>query len=192
MKLVVGLGNPGIQYEGTRHNVGFDVLDLFADMCRVEFDKSGFKGSYCLVNNPSLPDKVILLKPQTFMNLSGEAVQPLMAFYKIDVDDLLVVYDDMALPPGSIRLRPSGSSGSHKGMQNIIDRLGSEKIKRIRVGIGEPPHGGADYVLSKPSGEEKRLLELAKQEAALAIRDYLLHGFPFAMNAHNQGKKSAG
>ena len=192
MKLVVGLGNPGIQYEGTRHNVGFDVLDLFADMCRVEFDKSGFKGSYCLVNNPSLPDKVILLKPQTFMNLSGEAVQPLMAFYKIDADDLLVVYDDMALPPGSIRLRPSGSSGSHKGMQNIIDRLGNEKIKRIRVGIGEPPHGGADYVLSKPSGEEKRLLELAKQEAALAIRDYLLHGFPFAMNAHNQGKKSAG
>lgn len=192
MKLVVGLGNHGIQYEGTRHNVGFDVLDLFADMCRVEFDKSGFKGSYCLVNNPSLPDKVILLKPQTFMNLSGEAVQPLMAFYKIDADDLLVVYDDMALPPGSIRLRPSGSSGSHKGMQNIIDRLGNEKIKRIRVGIGEPPHGGADYVLSKPSGEEKRLLELAKQEAALAIRDYLLHGFPFAMNAHNQGKKSAG
>ena len=192
MKLVVGLGNPGIQYESTRHNVGFDVLDLFADMCRVEFDKSGFKGSYCLANNPSLPDKVILLKPQTFMNLSGEAVQPLMAFYKIDVDDLLVVYDDMALPPGSIRLRPSGSSGSHKGMQNIIDRFGSEKIKRIRVGIGEPPHGGADYVLSKPSGEEKRLLELAKQEAALAIRDYLLHGFPFAMNAHNQGKKSAG
>lgn len=192
MKLVVGLGNPGIQYEGTRHNVGFDVLDLFADMCRVEFDKSGFKGSYCLVNNPSLPDKVILLKPQTFMNLSGEAVQPLMAFYKIDADDLLVVYDDMALPPGSIRLRPSGSSGSHKGMQNIIDRLGNEKIKRIRVGIGEPPHGGADYVLSKPSGEEKRLLELAKQEATLAIRDYLLHGFPFAMNAHNQGKKSAG
>lgn len=192
MKLVVGLGNPGIKYEGTRHNVGFDVLDLFADMCRVEFDKSDFKGSYCLVNNPSLPDKVILLKPQTFMNLSGEAVQPLMAFYKIDVDDLLVVYDDMALPPGSIRLRPSGSSGSHKGMQNIIDRLGSEKIKRVRVGIGEPPHGGADYVLSKPSGEEKRLLELAKQEAALAIRDYLLHGFPFAMNAHNQGKKSAG
>lgn len=192
MKLVVGLGNPGIQYEGTRHNVGFDVLDLFADMCRAEFDKSGFKGSYCLVNNPSLPDKVILLKPQTFMNLSGEAVQPLMAFYKIDVGDLLVVYDDMALPPGSLRLRPSGSSGSHKGMQNIIDRLSSEKIKRIRVGIGEPPHGGADYVLSKPSGEEKNLLEQAKQEAALAIRDYLLHDFPYAMNAHNQGKKSAG
>ena len=192
MKLVVGLGNPGIQYEGTRHNVGFDVLDLFADMCRVEFDKSGFKGSYCLVNNPSLPDKVILLKPQTFMNLSGEAVQPLMAFYKIDVSDLLVVYDDMALPPGSLRLRPSGSSGSHKGMQNIIDRLSSEKIKRIRVGIGEPPRGGADYVLSKPSGEEKNLLEQAKQEAALAIRDYLLHDFPYAMNAHNQGKKSAG
>ena len=188
--LVAGLGNPGKKYEGTRHNAGFDALDFIAGRWNAPTPRVKFEG--LLAQTAVNGHKVILLKPQTFMNLSGEAVQPLMAFYKIGVDDLLVVYDDMALPPGSIRLRPSGSSGSHKGMQNIIDRLGSEKIKRIRVGIGEPPHGGADYVLSKPSGEEKRLLELAKQEAGLAIRDYLLHGFPFAMNAHNQGKKSAG
>lgn len=185
MKLIVGLGNPGPQYEGTRHNMGFEALDIFADMCRVDFDKSGFKGVYAVVNNPSLPDKVILLKPETFMNLSGESVQPLMAFYKIAIEDLLIVYDDMALEPGVIRLRPAGSSGSHKGMQNIIDRLGSNQIKRIRIGIGEPPRGGADFVLSKPRGEEKTKLNGAKEEAALAIRDYLLHDFAYAMNHHN-------
>lgn len=165
--------------------MGYEALDVFADMCRASFDKSGFKGVYAVVNNPSLPEKVILLKPETYMNLSGDSVQPLMAFYKIDIEGLVVVYDDMALEPGVIRLRPAGSSGSHKGMQNIIDRLGSDRIKRIRIGIGEPPHGGADFVLSKPRGEEKTRLDAAKEDAALAIRDYLLHDFAYAMNHHN-------
>lgn len=185
MKLIVGLGNPGKQYEGTRHNMGFMVLDEFAEMLSVDIDKEGFKGQYALVKDPRFPEPFLLLKPTTFMNLSGEAVRSIVDFYKIDIDDIVVVYDDMAIPEGKIRLRPFGSSGSHNGMKNIIAHLGSERFKRIRIGIGEPAHSGVDHVLTKPTGEALEQIKAAIHQGALALRDYLLHDFAFAMNHYN-------
>ena len=186
MKLIVGLGNPGREYEGTRHNAGYLALDQFAEMCRADFDRTGFKGAYALVKNPSFAEPILLLKPETFMNLSGESVRAAMNFYKLSPEDVLVIYDDMAIEPGRIRLRPFGSSGAHKGMQNIIDLLGTDRIKRIRIGIGEPPFSGVDWVLTKPKDEEKEKVESAAGEAAKAIRDYLLNGWDYAMNHYNQ------
>ena len=185
MKLVVGLGNPGKQYEKTRHNMGYMVLDRLAEMFSVDFDYDKFKGIYGICKNPVLPEPVIFAKPETFMNLSGEFVRPLMDYFKIDLSDLIVIYDDMAIPEGKIRLRASGSHGSHNGMRNIIDLLHSEQIKRIRVGIGEPPHGGVDYVLSKPVGESLELANQAIELAAKATKDALTHDFAYAMNHYN-------
>lgn len=186
MKLVVGLGNPGKQYEFTRHNMGFMAVDQFAEMCRADFDHSKFNGVYAIVKDPAFPDSLIIAKPETFMNLSGDFVRPLMEYYKIEPSDLVVVYDDMALPPGKIRLRPSGSSGSHNGMRSIIANLKTEAFPRIRIGIGEPPHTGADWVLGKPSGEEKTLIDSGIENAAKAIRDALQKGFTYAMNHYNK------
>jgi peptidyl-tRNA hydrolase, PTH1 family len=186
MKLIVGLGNPGKEYEHTRHNMGFMALDAFAELCKADFDKRKFNGVYTLVKEPSFGDAVILAKPETFMNLSGEFVRPLMDFYKIEAKDLLVVYDDMALPPGKLRLRPSGSSGSHNGMKSIIGALHTETFPRLRIGIGEPPHTGVDWVLGKPSGEDKEAIEKGIEEAAKALRDALQHGFAYAMNHYNK------
>ena len=183
MKLIVGLGNPGKKYEHTRHNMGFDTLDLFADLAMIDIDKESFKG---LVGRGKLFNQdVLLLKPQTFMNLSGESVREIVNYFKIDIDDILVIYDDMALEPGRIRLRPSGSSGGHKGMQNIIEHLGTENIKRIRIGIGEPTYDTIDYVLSKPTKDEKPVVEEAINEAVEAIKTYLKNNFEVAMNKFN-------
>ncbi|MCR5490961.1 MAG: aminoacyl-tRNA hydrolase [Bacilli bacterium] len=189
MKLVVGLGNPGRQYENTRHNMGFMAVDKFAEMAKADFDRNMFKGTYAICKNPAFDDTIIILKPETLMNLSGECVQQMMHYFKIETEDVIVVYDDMALEPGKIRLRPFGSSGGQKGMQNIIDNVGTDQIKRIRVGIGEPPHGGVDWVLGKPSGEDLEKLNEATSNAARAIRDALLKGWSFAMNHYN-GKEN--
>jgi PTH1 family peptidyl-tRNA hydrolase len=185
MKLIVGLGNPGKEYAGTRHNMGYLTLDRFADMANGSFDHSGFRGVYGIVKNPDLPEGVIIAKPETFMNLSGEFVRPLADYFKIPVEDIIVVYDDMALPEGAIRLREMGSSGGHKGIQNIIDNFKSPAIKRIRIGIGEPLHTGVDWVLSKPTGESKDRIDAAIDNAAKALRDILIHGFPYAMSVYN-------
>ena len=183
MKLIVGLGNPGKKYEHTRHNMGFDTLDLFADLAMIDIDKESFKG---LVGRGKLfGQDVLLLKPQTFMNLSGESVREIVNYFKIEIEDILVIYDDMALEPGRIRLRPSGSSGGHKGMQNIIEHLGTEDIKRIRIGIGEPTYDTIDYVLSKPTKDEKSQIEEAINEAVEAIKTYLKNNFEIAMNKFN-------
>lgn len=186
MKLVVGLGNPGKQYELTRHNMGFMAVDRFAMMCKADFDHSKFNGVYSIVKDPAFPDPLIIAKPETFMNLSGDFVRPLMDYYKIEPSDLIVVYDDMALPPGKIRLRPSGSSGSHNGMRSIIANLKTEDFPRVRIGIGEPPHTGVDWVLGKPCGEEKTLIDSGVENAAKAIRDALQKGFTYAMNHYNK------
>lgn len=187
MKLFVGLGNPGREYEGTRHNMGFMCLDRFADMAGAVFDKSGFKGSYALVRNPNFSEPIILLKPETYMNNSGESVRALVDFYKIDPEDVIVVYDEMAIPEGEIRLRLAGSSGGHKGIQSIITHLGTQNIKRIRIGIGEPPHKDAvNYVLGKPSKESLPLIEEALMNGARALRDSELRDFNYAMNLYNQ------
>ena len=185
MKLVVGLGNPGRQYQGTRHNMGYMVVDRLAEVFSCDFDYSKFKGVYGICKNPALPETTIFAKPETFMNLSGEFIRPLMDYFKIPVEDLIVIYDDMAIPEGKIRLRLSGSHGSHNGMRNIIDLLKTEDIKRVRVGIGEPEFTGIDYVLGKPKGEHLALAQEAIDEAVKATKDALLHGFDYAMNHHN-------
>jgi PTH1 family peptidyl-tRNA hydrolase len=186
MKLIAGLGNPGAKYDGTRHNMGFKTLDKFADICSASFDREGFNGLYGIVRNPALPEPVIIVKPQTFMNLSGDCVRPLADYFKIGRDDIVVVYDDMALPEGTIRLRENGSSGGHKGMQSIIERYGSDAIRRLRIGIGEPErHNSIDYVLGKPKGDSLAKLEEATDRAAKALRDVLLRGFPYAMSVYN-------
>lgn len=186
MKLFAGLGNPGKEYEGSRHNMGYLTLDKFADMVGASFDHSNFKGEYGIVKNPSFSEPIIIVKPTTFMNLSGDCVRPLADYFKIPQEDIVVVYDDMALPEGTIRLREDGTSGGHKGMQNIIDHYGSNLIRRIRVGIGEPPHNDPiDYVLGKPKGDSLTLVEEATDRAAKALRDILTHNFAYAMSIYN-------
>ena len=183
MKLIVGLGNPGKKYEHTRHNMGFDVLDLFADLASIDIDKESFKG--LLGRGKLFNEDVILLKPQTFMNLSGESVQEVVHYFKISLEDIIVIYDDMDILPGKIRLRPNGSSGGHKGIQSIIDKLGTDNIKRIRVGIGKPTYDTIDYVLSKPSKEEKEEIEEAIKEASEALKIALKENFDIAMSRFN-------
>lgn len=189
MKLFVGLGNPGKQYEGTRHNMGFIVVDKFMEMVHADFDRSGFHGTYGIVKNPAFSEPIVVLKPETFMNLSGTSVSECASFFKIDVDDIVVVYDDMAVAEGCIRLRLDGSSGGHKGIQNIIEQLGTQKIKRIRVGIGEPKFNTIDFVLGKPTGDSVPLIESATDNACKALRDIETLGFQRAMNTYNSIKK---
>ena len=184
MKLIVGLGNPGKKYEHTRHNMGFDTVNLFAELAKIDIDKEAFKG---LVGRGKVFDEdVYLLKPQTFMNLSGESVREIVNYFKIDINDVIIIYDDMALEPGKIRLRASGSSGGHKGMQNIIDQLGTEEIKRIRIGIGESTDDTIDYVLSKPLKEERPLIDEAIKNAVEALKEILKNNFEKAMTNFNR------
>ncbi|MCQ2802273.1 MAG: aminoacyl-tRNA hydrolase [Bacilli bacterium] len=183
MKLIVGLGNPGSKYEHTRHNMGFDVIDLFSDLSKIDIDKETFKG--VLGRGKVFDEDVILLKPLTFMNLSGESVQLVVNYFKIPIEDVLVIYDDMALAPGTIRLRSNGSSGGHKGMQNIIEKLHTENVKRIRIGIGEPTFDTIDFVLTKPNKEEKPLIDEAIVRATEAIKVYLNKNFETAMSQYN-------
>ena len=184
MKLIVGLGNPGKKYEGTRHNMGFMAVDLLSDQAQIDVDKEVFHG---LMGRGKIFDTdVILFKPTTFMNLSGTAVQEVVHYFKIALEDIVVIYDDMALPVGSIRLRKEGSSGGHKGMQNIIDCLSTEQIKRIRVGIGEPgDNDNIDFVLSKPLKDEMPSIEEAISDAVRAVKEYLKSDFDRAMNKYN-------
>jgi PTH1 family peptidyl-tRNA hydrolase len=190
MKLFVGLGNPGKEYEGTRHNMGFDAIDKFAELVKADFDRESFKGIYGIVKNPAFKEPIIILKPQTFMNLSGTAVRPLADYFKIPVEDIVVCYDDMALPEGVIRLRENGSSGGHKGMQNIIDVYANSAIKRIRIGTGEPPHDNPiDYVLSRPTGDSLIKTSEATDLCAKALRDIELRDFPYAMSIYNASSK---
>lgn len=183
MKLIVGLGNPGKKYEHTRHNMGFDVVDLFSELAQIDIDKDAFKG---LVGRGKVFDEdVYLLKPQTFMNLSGESVREIVSYFKIPKEDIIVIYDDLDLEPGKIRLRLSGSSGGHRGIQNIIDQLGSEEIKRIRIGIGKPTYDTIDYVLGKPLKEEQVLIDEAIKKAVDALKETLKNNFDSAMNKFN-------
>ena len=183
MKLIVGLGNPGKKYEKTRHNMGFMVVDLLSDISQIDVDKEIFNG---LMGRGKIFDEdVFIFKPQTFMNLSGTAVQQVIHFFKVDIQDVIIVFDDMALPVGTIRMRLSGSSGGQKGMQNIIDMLGTEEIKRIRIGIGEPEYDSVDYVLSRPSKDEQVLLDQAINNAVEALKETLKTSFDRAMSKFN-------
>lgn len=184
MKLLVGLGNPGTKYKNTRHNMGFMSVDLLAESLGIDIDKNDFKGLYARFKYKQ--EDVILFKPQTFMNLSGEALVQIKQFFKVEDEDIVVVYDDLDLEPGIIRLRLSGSSGGQKGMQNIIELLGTQDIKRIRIGIGKPIYDAVDYVLGRATGEEKEKLEQAIVTASKALKDILDNGFLHAMAEFNK------
>ena len=185
MKLVVGLGNPGQKYEGTRHNVGFQVIDHCEKSLNIPLNQSKFKGVYGFehINN----EKIFLLKPLTYMNLSGESVVPLMKFYKISVENLLVIYDDLDLKPGTIRLRQKGSHGGHNGMKSIINHLGTDEFNRIRIGIGRPEPGipVSNYVLSSFHPEEGELVNQATLKASEAVEAWTKTPFLKVMNDFN-------
>ena len=184
MKLIVGLGNPGKEYAGTRHNCGFMVIDRLASKLNVDVDQNKFKGLYAKVKYHG--EDIILLKPQTYMNLSGESVNAMMNFFKIDKDDLLVIYDDLDMPVGKLRLRKTGSAGGHNGIKNIIAHLNSQDFKRIRVGIDRHKYMNvADYVLSRFSKVESEAIEQGIENAANAVLDYLDNDFNHAMNYYN-------
>ena len=187
MYIVVGLGNPTRQYEGTKHNVGFDTIDFLVDEYRVP--SSGVKHKAMYGKGVIAGQKVILAKPLTYMNLSGESVAELVNYYKIDPDEeLVVIYDDINLAPGYIRVRKKGSAGGHNGIKNIIAQLGSDKFKRIRVGVGEKPKNWdlADYVLSPFSKEERTQVDEAIRHAADALEMILQDDIDSAMNKYNK------
>ncbi len=174
MKLIVGLGNPGKKYENTRHNTGFAVIDRTLAKLNVELDKNKFNADYTMINRNG--EKIYILKPLTYMNLSGEAVVPFMKYFNIDPEDLVVVHDDLDLPVGKIRLRQSGSCGGQNGMRNIIDLLGDSNIKRIRVGIGKDPLiPVVDYVLGKTKKEDLEVYNQALDKASDALIYWLDH-----------------
>jgi peptidyl-tRNA hydrolase, PTH1 family len=185
MKLIVGLGNPGEKYKNTRHNMGFLVLDALAKKWEVSGWKTNFNCEYLLVKEKD----VILAKPQTFMNLSGTPTQSIAQYFKITIEDIIVIYDDLALNPGKIRLRYKGSSGSHNGIQHVMDVLNTEEIKRIRVGIGSVPTvmQGKDYVLQPPTKHEKEAIEEGIRSAVSAAEYALGNSFVDTMNKFNRG-----
>jgi peptidyl-tRNA hydrolase, PTH1 family len=185
MKLVVGLGNPGRRYEGTRHNIGYAVVAELAKKFGSTAPKAKFQGA--VVEAGLGGAKTLLLSPTTYMNRSGSSVQEAMSFYKSDVEDLLVVCDDLNLPVGKLRFRARGSSGGQKGLESIIQRLATEEFSRLRIGVGTAPPGWdwADYVLSKFLPEELPLAEHAVASAAVAVVDWACQGVDFCMNQYN-------
>jgi PTH1 family peptidyl-tRNA hydrolase len=185
MKLVVGLGNPGRRYEGTRHNVGYAVLRELARRFGSGTPKAKFHGE--VMEAELAGHKALLLSPLTFMNNSGLSVQEAKGFYKVADEDLLVVCDDLNLPVARLRFRAKGSAGGQKGMEDIIRRLGSEEFARLRIGIGAPPEGWdwADYVLSKFSKEEIPEIEEVVGRAADAVALWAREGIEFCMNQYN-------
>jgi PTH1 family peptidyl-tRNA hydrolase len=185
MKLVVGLGNPGRKYAGTRHNVGFDVVVLLARRFSAPAPRSAFQAD---VTEAAIHgERVLLAAPQTYMNLSGRSVRQIVDFYKLSLDQLLVVCDDLNLPPGRLRLRASGSAGGQKGLQNIIEHLGTEEFPRLRLGIGRPPPpiDAVDYVLMRFPADERELIAAAIEQAAQAVELWVRVGTSAAMNQVN-------
>lgn len=186
MKVFVGLGNPGRQYEETRHNIGFMVIDELADKWNIPLTQSKFKGIFGqgTVNG----EKVLLVKPLTYMNLSGECVRPLLDFYKLDVEDLVVIYDDLDLPAGKLRLRQKGSAGGHNGIKSLIQHLGTQNFNRIRMGIDRPKNGPSisNYVLGKFHAEERPAIDDSVKKAAEACEESLSKEFLQVMNTFNQ------
>ncbi len=189
MFIIAGLGNPTKEYEHTRHNVGFDTIDCIADQYGISINEKKHKA---LVGKGMIEgQKVILLKPQTFMNLSGESIRAALDFYKIDEkDELIVIYDDISLPPGQLRIRKKGSAGGHNGIKNIIAHLGHDTFMRIKVGVGEKPAGYdlADYVLGHFSKDDRAIMEDAFKEATEAVKMMITDGPDAAMNAFNKKK----
>lgn len=185
MYLIVGLGNPEADYAKTRHNMGFNVINKLAKQYNIEINKKKFNSEYQTAVIEG--EKVVLVKPQTYMNNSGEAVIEFVNFYKADLSDLIIIYDDVDIEPGKIRIRKSGSSGSHNGMKSIYDYLKSEKFPRIRVGIGKPEENidMIHHVIGPVSEEEKNKLDEGTEKAKDALIELIKNGIDSAMNKFN-------
>ena len=185
MKIIVGLGNPTKEYAGTRHNVGFSVIYNISDAYGIAVDTKKHKA---LIGKGMIEgEKVVLAMPQTYMNLSGESVRELMDFYKCDLQDLIVIYDDISLDVGKIRIRAKGSAGGHNGIKNIIAHLNTQEFTRIKVGVGEKPPKMdlADYVLGRFSKEEQPVIRESADRAREAVADIIMHDVSYAMNKYN-------
>ena len=183
MYLIAGLGNPGAKYEKHRHNVGFMVLDRLAHAHNAPSYRSRFQGSFSKLRIGS--EDVGLLKPGTYMNLSGQSVQSALHFFKLDVESLVVVHDELDLPFGTVRIKRGGGTAGHNGIASVVSCCGAE-FCRIRIGIGQPGRGGADYVLSDFSSEQSVQLEDVLERASAALVDIVGRGVQAAMNVHNQ------
>jgi PTH1 family peptidyl-tRNA hydrolase len=185
--LIVGLGNPGPKYAANRHNVGFLCLERLAAAHGLTFEKQQKKARVAL--GEIRGRRVVLAQPQTFMNDSGRSIAPLAQFYKVSSERLLVVYDDLDLPPETLRMRPEGGSGGHKGMRSIIEQLGDQNFARLRIGVGRPPGqmDPAAYVLQDFSADEVLLVEETLGRAVTAIETWLVEGVEMTMSRHNSG-----
>ena len=186
MYLIVGLGNPEAEYGKTRHNMGFNTINKIAEQYHINVNKTKFQGLSEVGTIEG--QKVILVKPQTYMNLSGECVKPFVDFYKIEKENILVIYDDMDIEPGKIKIRKKGSAGGHNGMKSIIQMIGTEEFPRIRVGIGRPIDNDEiiDYVITPIQDEQEyKQLEIGIEKAKDAIIEYLKNGIDKAMNKFN-------
>lgn len=184
MYLIVGLGNPEKDYSNTRHNMGFNVINKLAEKYDIQVNHSKFRGLYGtgMVNN----EKVMLLKPQTFMNLSGESVKEVVDYYKIEIDNVFVIYDDIDLEPGVVRIRKSGGPGTHNGMKSLVHCLNNQNFPRIRVGIGRPENGDLiEYVIGAISEDDKLKLKEGVEKASNAMSSILENGIDIAMNKFN-------
>lgn len=183
MILIVGLGNPGKQYEQTRHNIGFDVIDYMANKYNIDVNREKFKG-ICgegFIENT----KVILLKPLTYMNLSGESIRELANFYKLEDDEIIVVYDDISLDIGRLRIREKGSAGGHNGIKSIIQNLGGDKFPRVKVGVGQPKDNLVNHVLGKFSKEDREHIEKVIPVVSDAIVEIVKNDAKESMNKFN-------
>ena len=187
MYIIAGLGNPGRQYAHTRHNVGFDAIDVLAEKYNIKVENA--KGRALTGSGRIEGQSVLLVKPLTYMNLSGESIRALTDFYKIDeTSQLIVIYDDISLPPGQLRIREKGSAGGYNGIKSIISHLGGQEFLRIKVGVGEKPAGWdlADYVLSRFAEDDRKKVEEALERAADAAVCLMTDGVEAAMNEYNR------
>ncbi|MBV4426226.1 aminoacyl-tRNA hydrolase [Clostridium tyrobutyricum] len=183
MYLIVGLGNIGDKYDHTRHNVGFDALDFISEDQNISISKNKFKGTYGEGMIDS--NKVMLLKPSTYMNLSGESVSELASFYKIDSKNIIVIQDDISLPIGKIRIRQKGSHGGHNGIKNIIQNLNTDQFVRIKIGVGQPNMNIVSYVLGKFEKDDRKHIEKVFKIVGDVVKCIIIEGVPEAMNKFN-------
>ena len=185
MYLIVGLGNPEADYSNTRHNMGFNTINKIAKQYGIEITKSKFKGLYGIGEIEG--EKVILLKPQTYMNLSGESIKEIIKFYKIGIEQLIVIYDDIDIAPGIIKIRKAGGPGTHNGMKSVVNELGTQNFKRVRVGIGMPENKQnlIEYVIGAIAEEDKEKLEKGTDLAKEAVIEIIKNGIDKAMNQFN-------